>query len=125
NTSKQVARRTYAWNDWRVTGYARPKYPSVNEPAKKSIHNLANEVIQGKWGNGDERISRLKKASYDSSTVQNEVNQILKKNFQKSNETIAKEVIQGKWGNGQERKKRLTEAGYSYSTIQKLVNRMI
>src|SRR5699024_5370913 len=96
NTSKQVARRTYQWNDWRVAGYARPKYPSLNESSKKSVRELASEVIQGKWGNGEERISRLKKAGYDASTVQKEVNQMIKNNSRKSNEVIVKEVIQGK-----------------------------
>src|SRR5699024_10970626 len=126
NTSRCVARRTYSWNDWRVAGYARPKYPSTNsKPNKKTIHDIAKEVIQGKWGNGDERISRLKKAGYNTSNVQKEVNQILKKNSRKSNETIAREVVQGKWGNGQERKNKLTEAGYVYSAIKKIVNTLI
>src|SRR5699024_8779333 len=106
NTSKQVARRTYPWNDWQVAGYARPEYPSTSHSDNKSVYELANEVIQGKWGNGDERISRLKKASYDPSAIQKEVNQMLKNNSRKSNDVIAREVIQGKWGNGQERKKR-------------------
>jgi len=125
NTSKQVARRTYPWNDWRVAGYARPKYPSANPNPNKTIYDIANEVIQGKWGNGDERISWLKKAGYDPSAVQKEVNQMLKNNSRKSNEVIAKEVIQGKWGNGQERKKRLEKAGYDYAAIQKIVNKSI
>ena len=125
NTSKCVARRTYPWNDWRIAGYARPKYPNASHSDNKSIHDLANEVIQGKWGNGDNRISRLKKAGYNVSAIQREVNQILKNNSHKSNEVIAKEVIQGKWGNGQERKKRLTKAGYNYATIQKIVNQMM
>jgi len=125
NTSKCVARRTYPWNDWRIAGYARPKYPSASHSDNKSVYELANEVIQGKWGNGDERISRLKKSGYDPSAVQKEVNQMLKNNSRKSNEAIAKEVIQGKWGNGQERKKRLEKAGYDYLVIQKIVNKLI
>ena len=125
NTSKCVARRTYPWNDWRIAGYAIPKYPNASHSDNKYIHDLANEVIQGKWGNGDNRISRLKKAGYNVSAIQREVNQILKNNSHKSNEVIAKEVIQGKWGNGQERKKRLTKAGYNYATIQKIVNQMM
>src|SRR5699024_1058078 len=97
NTSRCVARRSYPWNDWRIAGYARPKYPGVSKPAEKSITNIAHEVIQGKWGNGDERISRLKKAGYNASAVQKEVNKMIKNNSRKSNEVIAKEVIQGKW----------------------------
>lgn len=44
----------------------------------KSITELAQEVIAGKWGNGEERKSKLANAGYDYSTVQTEVNRILK-----------------------------------------------
>lgn len=123
NTSRRVARRTITWNDWRVTGYARPKYPVSTKPSK-STNDIAREAIAKKWGNGEERKQRLIKAGYDFKAVQKVVNQLMKGNL-KSNEVIAKEVIQKKWSNGEERKKRLTEAGYNYGTIQKIVNRLI
>lgn len=44
----------------------------------KTITELAQEVIAGKWGNGEERKSKLAKAGYDYNTVQTEVNRILK-----------------------------------------------
>lgn len=47
------------------------------KPAKKSITEIANEVILGKWGNGAERKERLAAAGYDAAAVQNEVNRIL------------------------------------------------
>lgn len=43
----------------------------------KSIDELANEVINGQWGNGQERIDRLTAAGYDYNAVQNKVNEIL------------------------------------------------
>lgn len=46
--------------------------------SKKSVDTLAREVIQGKWGNGDDRKKRLKAAGYDYSAVQNRVNELLK-----------------------------------------------
>ncbi len=46
--------------------------------AKKSVDEVAREVIQGLWGNGQDRANRLKAAGYDSSAVQNRVNQLLK-----------------------------------------------
>lgn len=46
---------------------------SVPEP-KKSNDEIATEVIQGKWGNGDERRRRLTEAGYDSSAIQSIVN---------------------------------------------------
>ena len=44
---------------------------------KKSVDTLAREVIQGKWGNGDDRKNRLIKAGYDYNAVQKRVNELL------------------------------------------------
>lgn len=90
--------------------------------AKKSVSELAREVIDGKWGNGEERRKKLTNAGYNYSKVQAEVNKLAAK---KTNEAIAKEVIAGKWGNGEERKQNLKKAGYNYSEIQKLVNKLV
>lgn len=43
----------------------------------KPIDEVAREVIDGKWGNGSERKSRLEKAGYNYTTVQNKVNALL------------------------------------------------
>lgn len=91
---------------------------------KKSISKLAQEVLEGKWGNGEERRKKLTAAGYDYSKVQAEVNRLAMPS-KKTNEQIAKEVIAGKWGNGAERKKRLSDAGYNYSDIQKIVNKEV
>ena len=97
-------------------------------PAKtKTVSELAQEVLQGKWGNGTDRKNRLTSAGYDYNAVQAEVNRLVKGEAtpkKKSNEEIAREVIQGEWGNGAVRKKKLTDAGYNYSVIQALVNKM-
>lgn len=45
-------------------------------PAKKSVEELAREVIQGKWGNGEARKKALTDAGYDYSAVQARVNSI-------------------------------------------------
>ena len=47
-------------------------------PAKKSVDEVAREVIQGKWGNGAERKKRLTDAGYDYNEVQKRVNALLK-----------------------------------------------
>ena len=47
--------------------------------SKKSLTEVANEVIDGKWGNGNDRRQRLTKAGYNFKEVQDEVNRILKK----------------------------------------------
>lgn len=51
------------------------------KPAKdtKTIDELAKEVIAGKWGNGVDRVNRLKAAGYDYAAVQNKVNAIFSK----------------------------------------------
>ena len=43
----------------------------------KTINEIATEVIQGKWGNGDDRVNRLKAAGCDYNAIQDEVNRIL------------------------------------------------
>lgn len=46
-------------------------------PAKKSVSEIAKEVIAGKWGNGAVRTSKLKAAGYDPTAVQKEVDRLL------------------------------------------------
>lgn len=48
------------------------------EPAKKSVTEIAKEVIQGKWGNGVDRKNRLTQAGYNYTEVQKKVNELLK-----------------------------------------------
>lgn len=43
----------------------------------KSIDEIANEVIAGKWGNGEARRDALEKKGYDYDAVQKKVNEIL------------------------------------------------
>lgn len=98
-----------------------------SKPAKKTVQQIAKEVIAGKWGNGAIRKSKLKKAGYNYAAVQAEVDKLLKKQkpTKKSNEEIAREVLAGKWGNGTDRKNKLKAAGYDYSAIQKIVNKLL
>lgn len=96
-----------------------PKAEPAPTPTK-SIDEIAKEVIDGKWGNGEERVERLKAAGYDPEAIQKRVNELLK-----TIDQLAQEVIDGKWGSGDERKKRLTEAGYDYAAVQKRVNEIL
>ena len=92
-------------------------------PAKKSNETIAQEVIQGLWGNGDTRKKKLTAAGYDYNAIQSIVNRG-SASPKKSVNTLAKEVIQGKWDNGAERRKKLTAAGYNYDAVQAEVNRI-
>lgn len=60
--------------------------------SKKTNKQIAEEVLQGKWGNGDTRKKRLEKAGYDYNAVQKEVNKIIKSKQKKvgSNMSILK-----------------------------------
>lgn len=44
---------------------------------KKSVDELAQEVLDGKWGNGEERKRRLTEEGYNYDEVQKKVNEIL------------------------------------------------
>ena len=50
---------------------------SASKPSGKSIDTLAREVIRGDWGNGQDRVNRLKAAGYDYNAVQKRVNELL------------------------------------------------
>ncbi len=99
-------------------------YLAKLQAQKKSVSELAQEVINGKWGNGQERKEKLTAAGYDYAEIQSEVNKLAAP-LKKSNEDIAREVIKGLWGNGQERKNKLAAAGYDYKAVQRIVEKLI
>lgn len=62
-------------------------------PVKKTTDEIAKEVINGQWGNGDERKRRIAEAGYDYATIQARVNEMLgvkKQEPAKRYHTIAK-----------------------------------
>lgn len=107
-------------------GYVKPVQPAP-APARKTIDEIAKEVIAGKWGAGEDRKKKLSTAGYSYRAVQDRVNELLNppKPAKKSIDEIAREVIQGKWGAGAERMKLLTKAGYDYMTVQNRVNKLL
>ena len=52
----------------------------IEAPVRKSVDELAREVIRGDWGNGQDRKDRLTAAGYNYSEVQGRVNEILRGN---------------------------------------------
>lgn len=50
---------------------------TANDP-KKSVDEIAKEVIKGLWGSGEERKKALTDAGYDYAVVQKKVNELLK-----------------------------------------------
>ena len=124
NYSNSVKVRKISVNGKNIRGYGVPKYDK-EEVTKKSIEEVAQEVIDGKWGNGATRKAKLKAAGYDAAAVQAKVNELLGAKPKKTLEQIADEVINGDWGNGAERKKRLKAAGYDAAAVQKIVNKKL
>jgi lysozyme len=66
----------------------------MTPPPKKTIADLVEEVLDGKWGNGDDRKNRLTAAGYDYDEVQNAVNKKLESKKEvwhtiKSGETLS------------------------------------
>ena len=131
NYSNAVKRRQIAVNGRYIRGFICPKYDGASATttttttasAKKSVDEIAKEVIAGKWGNGADRKANLSAAGYDYAAVQAKVNALLSGG--KSVDELAREVIQGKWGNGADRKNRLTAAGYDYGAVQARVNQLL
>lgn len=108
-----------AWKKYAAVN-GKPAAPASQPAAKKSVSELASEVIAGKWGTGTERVRRLQAAGYDYKTVQDEVNRRL--NPAPDFEVLARAVIAGKYGNGQDRRNRL---GANYDKVMAIVNKML
>lgn len=95
------------------------------QPATPDIEALAQAVIRGDYGNGDDRRAALG-ASYDA--VQARVNEILGAGGSDGGsggadiDALARAVIRGKYGNGEERKSHL---GSLYYTVQARVNEIL
>ena len=94
-------------------------------PAKKSVDELAKEVLAGKWGNGADRRKRLTAEGYDYDAVQDKVNAILSGDKKKDLDAVVTAVIRGDYGNGAVRDKKLRAAGYDPSEVQDLVNKRL
>lgn len=65
-----------------IVAYARPKYQEgtlTNISDHKPLEEIAKEVIQGKWGSGNDRRQRLSNAGYDYKEVQKLVNEMLRR----------------------------------------------
>ena len=132
NKNNAVERRTLKINGKYIRGFGVPKYntESTNNNAnnnKKSVEDVAREVIAGLWSTGEERKTKLAQAGYDYNAVQSRVNAILSGNStpKKSVAEVAKDVLAGRYGNGDERKRRLESAGYNYAEVQNAVNRLV
>ncbi|MSS84766.1 N-acetylmuramoyl-L-alanine amidase [Actinomycetaceae bacterium WB03_NA08] len=124
-----MARAQY-WYD-HMTG-TNPAKPAPAKPAPSTPQNidaLADAVIRGDYGNGEERKRRL---GSNYAAVQKRVNEKLAGSAPKPSapkpapsvniDALADAVIRGDYGNGDERKRRL---GSNYAAVQKRVNQKL
>lgn len=111
-------------NAWRkyagASGAAAPAPRPVDPLAGKSDNQLADEVIAGKYGDGD---ARKKALGTRYAAVQAIVNQRLADPLAgKTDAQLASEVIAGKYGDGENRKRAL---GNRYNAVQAIVNQKL
>lgn len=104
----------------RILSGASPK------PQLKPLNQVAKEVLQGLWGNGSDRKSRLESAGYDYNAVQQEVNRITGASSVDIDK-IAHDVIKGIYGNGSARRNALVRKfGASVAdAVQRRVNQIL
>ena len=80
-----VAKKKYSISAYKgKVLFGHPKYEAeAASPAspghRKTVNQIAHEVIAGKWGNGTNRKKKLEAAGYDYDKVQKAVNKLLKK----------------------------------------------
>lgn len=106
-----------------LLGIAAAPKPAA-KPAAPNIDALADAVIRGDYGVGDERRRRL---GNNYAAVQARVNQKLgitpaKTAPSQSIDALARAVIRGDYGNGAERQRRL---GSRYNAVQARVNQIL
>ena len=88
NTPLYKGDNLYIWqftslNAFNITGFGKAldcnyQYKGFGTSTpKKTVEELAKEVLDGKWGNGKERVDRLTAAGYDYAAVQKRVNELI------------------------------------------------
>lgn len=78
NGADRKSRLTKAGYDYAKIQAAVNKLVKASQMSEDKIINaVAHEVIIGKWGNGQERIDRLKEAGYDPDKIQKRVNELM------------------------------------------------
>ena len=106
-----------AWDKYAKANTPNPQpIPQPKPNPTKSIADLAQEVIYGEYGNGDDRVNMLESQGYNYNDVQNYVNELY---------DVAYQVIRGDYGNGQDRIDRLANAGYNPNVVQYIVNEIL
>lgn len=109
--------------------------PSAPANPKKTVEEVAAEIVKGTggWGNNPERRRKLEAAGYNYEAVQNVVTVLISGHkpapepVKKPASIVAAEIVGGTggWGNNPERRRKLEAAGYNYEEVQTLVNKIL
>lgn len=89
---------------------------------KYTNKELANMVIEGKFGNGEERRQKLGNRYNSVQKIVNETLNVKNNKLTDDINELANSVIRGDYGNGEERRQKL---GNLYSIVQKKVNELL
>lgn len=108
--------------------------PKPSKPKLKSTSVIADEVIAGKWGNGNDRTIRLRKAGYNPAAIQKEVNRKLGANPKPTfnANSIARQIKKGIDNKGRRipnghanRRKHFGLTNVQYQQVRSIVNRIM
>lgn len=107
-----------------IRGFITPKYPDEETIPldRKSVEEIANEVIKGLWGVGSSRKESLTLAGYDYEEVQKRVNEIIRNRKKEKILHATCRTILGEYGSGDARRKAIESIGLEYEEVQNLVN---
>lgn len=104
------------------------KSGAPTKPTLKSNKTVAQEVIDGKWGNNPQRSQKLKNAGYNASAIQAEVNRILQGGFDA--QSIANQIKRGIDNRGRRipnghanRQRHFGLTSTQYAQVRRLVNK--
>lgn len=110
------------WDVWQYNSdnidknYAKTLEPFIKKNLNTDYLKIARDIMDGKYGNGNDRVVNLKKNGINYDIVQPIVNLYLK---------IANDIIKGIYGNGNERKNKLSDMDIDYETAQYFVNKIL
>lgn len=107
--------------------------PATQAPRqKRSVQEIATEVMNGKWGNDPQRSHNLRAQGYDPAAIQAAVNArygIGKPAATKPSaaplDTVARQVMAGAFGNEPQRSANLRRAGHDPVAVQNRVNQLL
>ena len=93
---------------------------TTQKSALKPLDVVAQEVLDGKWGNGAERKQKLEEAGYSYDILQRAVNRMTV-----NLDEVATKVIRGDYGNGAERIAKLEAEGFDAAAVQARVDELL